>query len=73
MMLEACLGISINAKQQQVAFDKPCLPEVLPFVEVKDLKIGVASVNLAFWRSAEKVHVEVTNRRGDVEILLPQP
>jgi glycogen debranching enzyme len=73
MMLEACLGISINAKQQQVAFDKPWLPEVLPFVEVKDLKIGVASVNLAFWRRAEKVQVEVTNRRGDVEILLPQP
>jgi glycogen debranching enzyme len=73
MMLEACLGISINAKQQQVAFDKPWLPEVLPFVEVKDLKIGVASVNLAFWRRAEKVQVEVTKRRGDVEILLPQP
>jgi hypothetical protein len=30
-------------------------------------------VNLAFWRRAEKVHVEVTKTRGDVEILLPQP
>jgi glycogen debranching enzyme len=70
LLLEACLGISVHAKQKQIAFHKPQLPEALPFLEVRNLHVGTASVDLALRRAGETVHVEILDKRGNVEILL---
>jgi glycogen debranching enzyme len=70
MALEACLGISIQAKEKRILFDQPCLPKTIPFMDFKDLKVGQASVDIKLRRAHDAVHVEVTEKRGDVEILL---
>jgi glycogen debranching enzyme len=71
MVLGACLGISIYAKQKQIVFDNPSLPHALPFLELKGLRVGEAVIDLRLERHAEKVHVDVINKTGDVEVLLP--
>jgi glycogen debranching enzyme len=70
MALEACLGISIQAKEKRILFDQPCLPKTIPFMDFKDLKVGQASVDIKLRRAHDAVHVDVTEKRGDVEILL---
>jgi len=70
MFLEACLGLSIHAKQRQVVFDKPLLPGAIPFLELKNLRVADAYVDLALTRTAQGVRVEMVNKRGDVEIIL---
>jgi len=72
MLLEACLGISIDARRPQILFDKPFFPPALSFLEIKNLRVGAATVDLAFRRTPKTVQVDVIEKRGDVEILLPE-
>jgi glycogen debranching enzyme len=71
MLLEACLGLSIHAKQKQVVFDKPLLPASIPFLRLENLRVAEAHVNVECRRTPHGVHVEASNQRGDIEILLP--
>lgn len=66
MVLEACLGISVQAKQKQIVFGQPCLPKTIPFIDFKDLKVGEASVDVKLRRTRDRV----VEKRGDIEILL---
>lgn len=70
MFLEACLGLSIHAKQQQIVFEKPFLPEGIPFLRVDELRVADASVNLTLRRAGESVEIEVISMHGNVEIML---
>jgi glycogen debranching enzyme len=70
LLLQACLGLSIHARQKQIVFDQPTLPEALPLLEFKNLRVADASVDFAVRRMEGKATIEVVGRRGDVEILL---
>jgi glycogen debranching enzyme len=70
MVLEACLGIAVQAKQKKIVFDQPCLPKTIPFIDFTDLKVGEASVDVKLRRARDHVHVDVVEKRGDVEFLL---
>jgi glycogen debranching enzyme len=69
LALQACLGLSICARESRVYLYHTALPESLPEVRIRNLKIGNASVDLALERHAEMVGVEVLRRTGDVEIV----
>jgi glycogen debranching enzyme len=69
MMLEACLGLSIRARERQVRLLHPMLPEWLTTVEISHLKVGHGSVDLLLRRHEHVVSVEVKRRDGDVEIV----
>jgi glycogen debranching enzyme len=69
LVLQACLGLSIHAKQSRIYLHHSALPEAIPQVRVRNLKIGNASVDLDFERHAESVGVNILRRNGDVEIV----
>jgi len=69
LVLQACLGLSIHAKESRIYLRYPALPEAIEHVRIRNLKIGGASVDLAFERHAETVLVDVLRRTGDVEIV----
>ena len=71
MLLEACLGLSIRAKQKLVVFDKPFLPESIPLLHLENLSVAEGRVSLTLRRTTEGTQVEVTSKHGDIEILLP--
>jgi glycogen debranching enzyme len=69
LVLQSCLGLSISARESRIYLTHSALPEALPQVRVRHLRVGNASIDLAFHRHAEAVSVEVLRRNGDVEVV----
>jgi glycogen debranching enzyme len=69
MVLQACLGLSIDARESRIELCHTALPPALQRVEIRNLKVGPASVDLAFERYAEMVGVNVLRRTGEVGIV----
>lgn len=68
MLVQAVLGLSIRAEPAQILLDRPHLPEFLPSLELRNLKVGDASVDLLFTRNPRNVGVTAARREGDVDI-----
>jgi glycogen debranching enzyme len=69
MFLQACLGLSVVAREKQVRLYHPLLPESLQHVEISDLRLGDSSVDLVLERHGEAVSVTVNRRIGDLEVV----
>jgi glycogen debranching enzyme len=67
MMLEACLGVTIDAAQREVRVTEPMLPEGIDWLEIGDLRVGSASVTLTFRRVDGKVVASAD--RSDVRVV----
>jgi len=72
LLLQSCLGLSIQAKQSRIYLNYPALPEALPSLRIRNLKVGNASVDLDFQRHAETVAIEILRRSDDIEIVATQ-
>jgi hypothetical protein len=46
------------------------LPEGLPQLSIKGLRVGEASVDLFFERQARTVKVQVTDQQGELDVLV---
>src|SRR5215472_4107865 len=66
LVLQACLGLRICAKEARVYLVHSALPEALQDVRIRNLKIGSASLDLKFERRAETVAVDILRRTGEV-------
>ncbi|MGE5468319.1 MAG: glycogen debranching N-terminal domain-containing protein [Ignavibacteria bacterium] len=68
-LLQAALGLSFDAPAREVRFDHPLLPPFLRRVEVRNLRIGDAAIDLAFERHNKfDVAVNLLRKEGDVEV-----
>lgn len=71
MLLESALGISISAVHQEVILHDPCLPESISDLQVTNLQVGSASLDLAFRRDNGRVVVDVLRKSGEVNVVFP--
>ena len=69
MALQSCLGVSISAKESRLQVYHSSLPEALQRLEIRNLRIRDAVIDIAFERYAETVGINVLRRSGSVEIL----
>jgi glycogen debranching enzyme len=69
LLLRACLGMSVRAPERQICFNHPVLPAPLEHVQIENLRLVDATVDLLIHRHGEGVAVEVLRRRGEIEIL----
>jgi glycogen debranching enzyme len=69
MTLQACLGLSIDARESKIHLYHTALPVSLQRVEIRNLNVGAASLDLAFERYTDSVGINVLRRTGNVEIL----
>jgi glycogen debranching enzyme len=69
MLLQSCLGLRIDAPLARLSFSQPILPPFLEHIEIKNLRIGDAAVDLSLERQAEDVRVNIVRREGRVEIV----
>jgi glycogen debranching enzyme len=69
LLLQACLGLSVRAHPPQIRFSYPLLPSFLQAVQIRNLQVGQASVDLFIRRHAHDVSVNIDRRQGNVEIL----
>lgn len=68
MLLQACLGMVLNAKERSICFNCPMLPAAIDTLYLRGLRVGDARVDLAFHRYPEGAGVEVLRRIGAVEV-----
>jgi hypothetical protein len=69
LLLRASLGMNIRATERQICFDHPILPSDLNYIQIDNLKLVDASVDLRIHRQDVGVSVEVLRRRGEIEVL----
>jgi glycogen debranching enzyme len=70
LMLEGCLGLSIDAPARRVTFTRPTLPPFLDTIRIERLRVGPASLDLLIERHQYDVSVRALARTDDVEIVL---
>ena len=71
LVLQACLGLSIDAVEGQVIVSHARLPAFLEQVTVSGLTVGAGrSVDLLFDRHARDVGVTVLDRVGEVGVIV---
>jgi glycogen debranching enzyme len=69
MVLQACLGLSISAKESRIYLRHAALPESLERIRIRGLQVGNASVDLALERHAQSVGVDILHRSGKIEVV----
>jgi glycogen debranching enzyme len=70
MVLQACLGISIDGPSRQVSFTDPYLPEGIPQLSIKGLQVNGAHVDLFMERRGTSVQIQVLEQHADLEVLI---
>ena len=68
-LLQACLGLSFDPDKPEIRFRHPQLPPFLDTVEIRDLAINGATVDLALQRYPSNVGVKVVRKDGDAEVV----
>jgi glycogen debranching enzyme len=69
LLLQSCLGLSLDAEKKQIRLDGPYLPETVPEIWIRDLRVGNACVDLFLERRANMVRLQILDKRGEVEVI----
>ncbi len=69
LLLQSCLGLSLDADKKQIRLDGPYLPEAIPELWIRDIRVGAASVDLFLERRANMVRLQILDKRGEVEVI----
>jgi glycogen debranching enzyme len=70
LLLQACLGMAIDAPHNQIRFTRPVLPEWLETMTIRNLRVGQAHVDLWLERHAHDVGIHLVRREGELEIIV---
>jgi glycogen debranching enzyme len=71
LILQSCLGLSIDAIERRVTVSHGRLPDFLDHVRIRDMALGPdASVDLLFDRHIHDVGVTVLGRTGNVSVIV---
>ena len=68
LMLQACLGLSVNTTEAKVYFDSPVLPECIDQIYLKNLRLDSSLLDLVVDRTFQGIGVE--RREGDASIVI---
>jgi len=69
LILEGCLGISIDAARSRIVFNRPYLPEGIPQLAIRNLRCGDQKADLLLERRGESVLVHSETESKDLEIM----
>lgn len=72
MLLEASLGLALDAPKRRIVFSRPKLPESMSFLAMERLQVADSFVDLIVERQAQNFHVEVLRKTGDVDVVVNQ-
>jgi glycogen debranching enzyme len=70
LLLQSCLGLSVDAPRRRITFFRPLLPPFLERIRIGGLAVGDARVDLLCQRHEHEVSVRVLRREGDPEIVI---
>jgi glycogen debranching enzyme len=70
LLLQALLGLELDAAERRVRLVNPMLPPSLGNVTIRNLRLGTASVDFAVRRDRGGVRLEVLHNPGELEVSL---
>ena len=70
MLLQACLNVSVNSKERRLIFDRPYLPQGIPQLSIRDLRVQDGRVSLFLERDSGPVRIQVVDKHGDVDVVV---
>jgi glycogen debranching enzyme len=70
LALQASLGVRIDAAKGRVYFDNPHLPDTIPELKIRDLKLASGQVDILIVRHDTDVALSITRRTGQVEVIV---
>jgi len=70
MLLESCLGLSVDGVTGRVSLSKPVLPPELDRLSITNLAVGDGIVDLNLFRQGQAVAVTVARQKGDTEVVM---
>jgi glycogen debranching enzyme len=70
LLLEACLGVTMDAPGKRITLSNPQLPASIPELWIKGLNLGSSGVNLFIKRREEAVEITVLEKPADVEVVV---
>lgn len=68
-LIQSSLGLRFDVSLEQVSFHKPTLPLFLQRLDIRNLRIGGAKVDIAFDRMGDQVVVKPTARQSGAQIV----
>jgi glycogen debranching enzyme len=71
-LLQACLGLEVDASQRMVRLKYPRLPDPLTTLTIRGLPVADARLDLMFRRHGEDVSVNILSRTGEAEVVTLQ-
>jgi len=69
LLLQACLGLHVQARERRICIANPSLPSNLDRVRIENLRVADATADFLVRRDGPAVAVEVLRKHGDIEIL----
>jgi len=69
-LLQACLGLEIDAAQRVVRLHYPRLPEMFESICIRGLHIADAKIDLLLRRHGDDVAVNILRREGDADVVV---
>jgi glycogen debranching enzyme len=69
-VLAALLGLRPSAREKRLEIVRPALPDALPSLRVRNMRVGEALVDLDFAAHDGTIAVEVVRRTGDLDVVV---
>jgi glycogen debranching enzyme len=69
LLIEAALGLDLQGLRRRVVLHQPQLPRWLPWLEVRNLRVGDARVDLNVVRGRYGGSIEILRKEGEVEVV----
>jgi glycogen debranching enzyme len=70
LLFRACLGLEIDAPRRTLRFRQPALPTAVDWVQIRDLVVGDATVDVLLERHESDVGVNVLRREGTLRTVV---
>jgi len=70
MLLQSCLGLSVEGAAGRVVLTKPVLPPELDLLSITNLAVGDALVDLNLFRQGQAIAVTVVRQKGETEVVM---
>ncbi len=68
MLLQACLGVSLNGQRQSILIDQPRLPMGIDHLQINRLHLGEQILNLEFHRIGGRVAAFIGDQHGPAPV-----
>ncbi len=69
LLLEAALGLEVDALRRRIVFREPQLPAWLPSLEIRNLAVADARLDLLVLRGRYGGSIEIIRKHGEVEVV----